>query len=260
MNPFLQIDRKALRQNARAIMEYVGTPVIGVIKADGYGMSVLEAARAWQESGVNMLAVSRAGDAFTLRQDGFCGDILMLSPVVEINTLQAMADADVILPVTSQWIASFYSKASIPVRVHIAVDTGMGRFGIRWSDFPLLEHIYRTKNLIFSGIYSHFSSAFERKYRKTKLQLKRFLDVCQKLEKAGFPIGMRHIANSCGALRFPETRLDAVRIGSALTGRLCAKVPIALKPAAICMAQVAERKRLLPGDTVGYASVCRIKA
>ena len=70
---------------------------------------------------------------------------------------------------------------------------------------------------------------------------------------------MRHIANSCAALRFPQTRLDAVRVGSALVGRLPVPVPISLKRVGMFHAMVVDRRRLLRGQTVGYASICRLK-
>ena len=79
------------------------------------------------------------------------------------------------------------------------------------------------------------------------------------LRAAGCPIGIRHIANSNAALRFPQTRLDAVRVGSALTGRLFPKPPIPLRPAARYLAQVVECKTLQKGDTTGYAAVCRVQ-
>ena len=261
MYPYLQVDRNALTRNAFAVKEYVGVPVIGVVKSDGYGVSLMEAAKAWMKAGVNMLAVSQSEDAIALRRGGFRGEILLLSPVADVETLGSMVNARVILPVTSAEIARFYScNSRYPVRVHVAVDTGMGRFGIHWADDAQLTQVYEMENLRFLGIYSHFSSSFEKSFRRTQRQLYRFLDVCKRLKDKGYSIGMRHIANSCAALRFPETRLDAVRIGSALVGQVCAPVPLALERVAVCMAQVVDRKCLQPGDTTGYASLCCVKS
>ncbi len=260
MYPYLQVDCGALRRNAARIVEYVHAPVIGVVKSDGYGVSLTEAARAWMESGVTMLAVSQSEDVRQLRQDGFEGDILLLSPVADRETLQSMVKANAILPVTSLDSAFFYSQNSpVPVRVHVAIDTGMGRFGIHWADDDVLDQIYTTENLRFLGIYSHFSASFEKGFRKTQRQLDRFLNTCQRLKSRGYPLGIRHIANSCAALRFPQTRLDAVRIGSALVGRVCTPVPVALEQVAVCVAQVVDRRFLQPGDTTGYASVCTVR-
>lgn len=260
MYPYLQVDRSALRRNASMIKEYVGVPVIGVVKSDGYGVSLMEAARAWMKAGVSMLAVSQSEDVNALRRGGFQGEILLLSPVADVKTLEEMVQAQAILPVTSAEIAEFYSENSrYPVRVHVAVDTGMGRFGIHWADNIQLSRVYETDNLIFQGIYSHFSSSFEKSFRRTERQLIRFLDTCKRLREKGYSVGIRHIANSCAALRFPQARLDAVRIGSALVGQVSAPVPLKLERVAVCMAQVVDRKLLQPGDTTGYASLCSVK-
>lgn len=260
MYPYLQVDTAALRHNAAEIKKYVGVPVIGVVKCDGYGVSVAAAARAWMSAGVNMLAISQPKDAEKLRKCGFGGDILLLSPVTDRKLLHKMLHMQVILPVTSLQTAKLYSESChTPVRVHVAVDTGMGRFGIHWAEREIFSEVYQTDNLRFDGIYSHFAASFEKRFRKTAKQLDRFLDLCSWLKGEGYSIGIRHIANSCAALRFPQTRLDAVRIGSALVGQLCAKTPLRLLPAAVCKAPVLEQKCLLPGDTTGYASLCRIR-
>ncbi len=260
MYPYLRVDRSALERNAAVITEYVKTPVIGVVKSDGCGVSLLGAVYAWQKAGVDMFAVSQSEDVLTLRRKGIRSDILLLSPVADVQTLDAMVMANAILPITSLASACFYSENSmLPVRVHVAVDTGMGRFGIHWADDVTLQQVYEMGNLRFEGIYSHFSASFEKGFRKTQRQLDRFLNTCQRLKSRNYPIGMRHIANSCAALRFPDTRLDAVRIGSALVGQVCAPVPVSLEPVAVCVAQVVDRKCLLPGDTTGYASLCVTK-
>lgn len=91
-------------------------------------------------------------------------------------------------------------------------------------------------------------------------QLERFLSAVSALERAGISVGTRHIANSCAALRFPETRLDAVRSGSALVGRLLASIPVQLKRVGVYKASVVDRRTLRRGDTTGYSSICAMKA
>ena len=255
----IEISRAALDHNAAAITEEVSVPVIGVVKCDGYGVPLAEAAAAWDRAGAFMLSVSRPEEALVLRQWGYHKDILLLSPVADGDTLTQMLQNDVILTVSSFQNAQFYSLYSFGVfpRVHIAVDTGMGRFGIPWRDIYQLQSVYFLAGLRFEGIYSHFSQSFEEKYRYTKQQLERFLQVTDALQIAGFSVGIRHIANTNAALRFSETRLDAVRIGSGLVGISCGDMP--LLPVKTNYAQVVECKFLSPGDTIGYGGHCLIK-
>lgn len=258
---YLEISRSDLADNARTIAQHVGVPVIGVVKCDGYGVSGPEAAAAWTAAGAAALAVSEPAEAFALRRAGFEQDILLLAPTADRTLLDALLDAGIILTVSGPASARLYAQCAggRAVRAHTAVDTGMGRFGTRWTDTEELLEIYRTEGIRFEGIFSHFSASFEQGSGQTMLQLERFLSAVAALEGQGIDVGVRHIANSCAALRFPETRLDAVRIGSALVGRLPVSVPVELKKTGTLRAMVADRRTLRKGDTTGYASICRMK-
>lgn len=258
---YLEISRNALRRNAAAVCRAVEVPVIGILKCDGYGVTIPEAAAAWQAAGVTMFGVSRPEEALILRRFGFTEDVLLLSPIFDEEILQEMVAHHVILTVSSFENARFYSLNAprFPIRVHVAVDTGMGRFGIRWTDTAQLEAVYALTALNVEGIFSHFSRAFEKEYQQTGLQLTRFLHTTQALQAAGHAVGMRHIAGSCAALRFPDTRLDAVRIGSALVGRLPIQVPVLLEQVSVFKARVVDCRSFQPGDTTGYGSYCIIR-
>lgn len=258
---YLEISRADLRANAAAVVQAVGVPVIGVVKCDGYGVSGSEAAQAWVSAGVTTLAVSDPAEAFSLRRAGFTQDILLLAPVADTPLLDALIEADIILTVSGPDCARRYAACANerPVRVHVAVDTGMGRFGSRWTDLAALRAVYEVPGLTFEGIFSHFSASFEQGSTRTTEQLHRFESAVSALRADGIEVGTRHIANSCAALRFPEARLDAVRVGSALVGRLPASVPVELKRVGQFKASVVDRRTLLKGDTTGYASICRLK-
>ena len=259
---YLEISRDDLAANARAVTEYVGVPVIGVVKCDGYGVSGPEAVAAWVSAGVKTLAVSDPAEAFALRRAGFAEqDILLLAPVGDGGLLDALIAANVILTVSGPACARLYAqhRGEQDVRVHVAVDTGMGRFGTRWTETDELLEIYRTGGLAFEGIFSHFAASFECGNERTTEQLRRFRSALDALERNGVQPGLRHMANSCAALRFPETRLDAVRVGSALVGRLPVKTPVELKKVGVFKAGVVDRRVLRKGDTSGYASICKMK-
>lgn len=257
---FMQIDTAALERNAKAAAEAVQVPVIAVVKMDGYGVGIETAAKAWQAAGANMFAVSESREALALRQAGVTEDILLMAPVADRGILERLLEAGVILTVSDVENAKFYAdnRGARSLRVHVKVDTGMGRFGIRWDDGAILQ-VYGMEGLRIEGIYSHFGKSFEKKYNLTGKQLARFLLAVKAVEDAGFAPGMRHIANSCAALRFPQTRLDAVRLGSVLVGALLAPVPLKLEVVHSFHAQVVAIQQLKKGDTLGYASVCKAK-
>ena len=258
---YLEISRQVLEENAKTVAAYVGVPVIGVVKYDGCGVGIVEAAYAWQKARVSMFAVSESCEALALRQAGFREDILLMAPVADPEELKELLANNIILTVSDLKNACFYrdNRDGATVRAHVKVDAGMGRFGVRWTDLQQLKAIYELDGLSFEGIFSHFSKSFEKKYQITKEQLDRFLSAVKALTEAGINVGMRHMANSCAALRFPETRLDAVRVGSALVGGLLAPVPVTLKTPHVCKARVVAVKNLEKGDTMGYAAVCKTK-
>lgn len=267
---YLEISRSALLHNAETVIGAVGVPVMGVLKCDGYGVSIEEGARIWDKAGAAMFAVSEPKEALTLHGLGLGKDIVLLAPVADPAIIRDLVRAGVILTVSDLDGAKRYldvmqaDKAGAagelsPIRVHVAVDTGMGRFGIRINDTAQMKQVYRLPELQCEGIFSHFSQSFEAEYSRTKEQFDRFMKALDALKADGISVGMRHIANSCAALRFPETRLDAVRIGSALVGALPVKVSVPLKRAAVYKAQVVAVKTLMPGDSTGYACDYRAK-
>ena len=245
---YMQIDRAVLARNAKACVEHVQVPVIAVVKFDGYGLGIAAAAKAWQAAGVTTFAVSESWEALALRQAGFTEDILLMAPVADKQVLVQLLEQGVILTVSDLDNAKFYleNRGNQSLRVHVKVDTGMGRFGLRWDD-PALVAVYGLEGLQIEGIYSHFAKSFEKKYDLTGRQLARFLLAVKAVEDAGYKPGIRHIANSCAALRFPQTRLDAVRLGSALVGAFLAPVPLKLETAHGFQAQVVAVKELKKG-------------
>lgn len=255
---FIEISREILQTNAKAVVDAVKVPVIGVLKFDGYFIGIAEAAKAWQSAGVTMFAVSESWEALQLRQDGFTEDILLMAPVADEKTLRELVAANIILTVSDLENAKFYQRCGAK-RVHVKVDTGMGRFGVDYRDMAQIREIYGLEGFCFEGIYSHFGKAYEKEYKLCKLQMERFVKVLRTLEESGVAVGMRHIASSAAALRFPETWLDAVRVGSALVDGLLCGVPVKLQKAHVCHARVMAVKQLQPGDTLGYGSVCKAK-
>lgn len=261
LSNYIEISQSALHHNAKTVRDAVQVPVIGILKCKGYGVTVLEAAAAWRDAGACMFGVSRPEEAAELRRAGYSEDILLLTPIPDVKTLCQMIENKIILTVGSLADARLYSLYSFsePIQVHIAVDTGMGRFGIHWEDILQIKAVYSISGLRVTGIFSHFAKSYEKHYRFTEKQLKRFLRVTDSLQADGITPGLRHIANSSAALRFSQTRLDAVRIGSALVRQPLKVSAVCIQPVAAFYAQVVACKYFQPGDRYGYGLLCRIK-
>jgi len=257
MQNCLCVNRADLLHNARLVQEQVKTPIIAVVKCNGYGVSLALAAEAWYASGVRFFGVSEPQEALALRTLYDDIQILLMSPVAEPQTILALAENNIIFTVTSADSAQTLLQCAGEnvVCAHVKIDTGMGRFGIRHDDLAALDALYAVQGINYSGIFSHFALSFEAAYGQTKTQLARFQAALDYLDGKGIAAGLRHIANSAAAIRFPETRLDAVRIGSALVGRLAAQTTLPLKKVGTFHAQVVGIIELKKGDTSGYGQV-----
>lgn len=262
MQTYLSISESKLNENASLIVDHAKSPIIAVVKCNGYGIGIENAVNAWIKAGVRFFAVAEPIEAFMIAEMGLDNiDILLLSPCADEKTIIKLADMNVIFTVSNKQSAELLTKCANgrKIRAHVKVDTGMGRFGESYRNIEKIKSIYSVKEIDFCGIFSHFALSFEQKYENTKIQLERFLNVVKKLENSGINVGMRHIANSCAALLYDETKLDAVRIGSALVGRTMKQTPIRLNKIGVLKAQVVDVKTLEKGDTSGYAMIYKSK-
>jgi len=214
----------------------VNVPVIAVVKADAYGHGAIPVTRALHQSGVETFAVASLDEALELRE------ILPLS--TEILVFGGVEEGRENLYRESNITASHFDELPLPegVKVHLKVDTGMGRLGIRWDRLPG-DFVKENGNV--TGVYSHFSSA-DSSPEYTRRQLERFNNAT-----GSFPV-RRHISNSAG-LRFPEANLDAVRPGLALYGIAPCPELDGLKPALRWKARILAVKDLPKGSPVGYS-------
>lgn len=229
----LTIDLGAIRRNAGTLLRALaGAELWAVVKADGYGHGAADAGAAALGAGATALCVATVPEALALRRALGSPRILVMGPASSREIADAR-DAGLELVV---------ADGEIPegVRVHLKLDTGMGRWGLAELPAPTREVV---------GLMSHFASA-DCDEAFTELQIELF-----RAATAGWPDLARHIANSAGALRYPAARFDAARCGIALYGvSPFGESPAAdgLEPALRWDSQLAQVKLLQPGDSTGY--------
>ncbi len=256
----LIINKADLFDNAKKICDFVENDVIGIVKMNGYGIGLKNAVLAWYDAGVRTFGVSTVEEAREfLSLDFEDAKVMLLAPVYDENIIKELSDNGVILTVENSSHAKLVADVSSGASVQVKIDVGMGRFGENSDNLDKILEIYETENLQFYGIFAHFSASFEKEYKLTKIQLERFKKVLSFLEEKGIKVGLRHIANSAAALRFKDTHFDAVRVGSALVGRLSCTTPLKLNKIGVLEAEVVSLKKLNKGQTSGYASIFKAK-
>ncbi len=226
---WISVSRSALRHNFQAVRSLLAqgtvTPpqIIAVVKANAFGHGAGETAQIFQDAGADFFAVTTPAEALELRAAGISGRILVFLPPLpeQIGTLLA-ADIDLTVGAAAdvEAVANAARTVAQDARVHLKVDTGMGRLGALPPEaLALGQQIAGTPALCFAGIYTHFARALEKDETAARRQFDEFDRVLRGLEHAGINPGLRHCANSAALVRFPDLRLDAVRPGTILYGQ-----------------------------------------
>jgi alanine racemase len=229
----LEIDLGALRRNVRTLLrELDGVELWAVVKADAYGHGAVDIAGAALGAGATALCVATVPEALRLRPQFTQARIIVMGPT-EGREIGEARDAGIELVVSDEAVPA-------GVRVHVKLDTGMGRWGLSELAAAPAEVV---------GLMSHLASA-DCDEDFTRAQVERFVQAT-----SGYAHLTRHLANSAGALRFPEARLDAVRCGIALYGLSPFGTDPAddgLEPVLRWRSHLAQVRRLEPGESTGY--------
>jgi alanine racemase len=240
-----RIDTGAIERNcARLAAAVAPARLCAVVKADGYGHGAVPAARAAQRGGAAWLAVATAAEAAGLRGAGVDGPVLVMGALSDEELAVALAaGADVVA-----WCEAFVAKLGAGARVHVKLDTGMGRLGTRDPDEATRVAEGTGDRLV--GLMTHFATADEDDQSFVDEQLATFRRWVDR-----HPDTLVHAANSAAALRRPDARFGMVRCGIAIYGLDPYHRDPAdheLEPALELASYVAEVKRCEPGQSAGY--------
>ena len=247
-----RVDLGAIERNAARLAAVAGPAALcAVVKGDGYGHGMVPAARAALAGGASWLAVATAEEARGLREAGIEGPVLVMGALSPEELEVALAArADVVA-----WRESFVARLAPETRVHVKLDTGMGRLGTRDADEAtrVAEAVAARGDLRLVGAMTHFATADDDPAFMAE-QLARFTPWAQAL-KAAHPELVVHAANSAATLREPAARFDLVRCGIAVYGMDPFHADPAehgLEPALSLVSYVAEVKTAAPGESAGY--------
>jgi len=254
----LVVDKKRIRANMVKIRERAGgAAVYAVLKGDAYGLGLLPVAELLREDGVSRFALTEVEDAMALRKAGFVNEeILMLRSTTEQAYIEALAEYNLVGTIGSNDAAlalvGIADKNRTVIEAHVKIDTGMGRYGFLPSETEKIYSMYKyLSNVALTGIYTHFSRAYDSE-RTTRAQADAFMAVVNDLRGRGVEPGIVHAANSSALFRYDFCNFDAVRVGSAITGRLPTNYNFGLQRVGYIESKVAEVRWLPKGCTIGY--------
>ena len=265
----LLIDLDAVATNLKTMKARVGQAmVMGVVKADAYGHGMIPAARKLEAAGVDYLGVADVSEALELRDAGIDLPILAWLHDPRETFVRAVA-AGIELGVANveqlERVAKAAEHLGRVARVHLKVDTGLGRNGASAAEWPAV--LKTAHGLVAEGfiqvvaIFSHLSCTSE---ADDLLQIERFESACQAARDAQIDFELRHLTASDGSLRYPQAHYEMVRLGIALYGLSPFtenhSSDFGLMPAMTATALVTQVKRVEAGHGVSYGYLHRTQA
>lgn len=262
----LEIDLDNLAYNMKQVAKIVkeGTLITAIVKANGYGHGAIDVAKVFLENGAHRLAVSTLEEGIELRKGGIDVPILLLNHTFP-ERYDDILYYDLIPSIYRYNDAIELSKEAVKlekiVKIHIKIDTGMGRIGflpIEDSIKDIIE-ISKLPNIEIEGMFSHFARADEEDKSHVKEQYKRFSWVTDRLEENNIYIPIKHISNSAGIMDTPEYNMDMVRAGIILYGYYPSdevmKDRLKLKPAMTLKSYISNIKIVEEGAGIGYNQI-----
>lgn len=256
------VEREAVLHNLDVLLKKAkGTPIWAVLKGNGYGLGVGPMAALCWERGIRRFAVTELSEARILRSAYAGAQILMLRPTTDPGELTELLELEVIATIGSAEDAAALNglagQRDMVAEAHVKIDTGMGRYGFLPTELEKILSVYQyNDHIAVSGIYTHFHSAFCSE-KATFAQYEVFQKVVKAIEEAGIEPGAPHCCNSNAFLRWPELKMEGVRIGSALVGRVPVKA--GLRRVGWCEATVDELRWLPAGHTCGYGAAWKAR-
>ena len=261
-----EIDLDALAHNLRVIRERVGpaVKVLAAVKANAYGHGAVECSKRLDREGVDWFGVALPEEGIELRTAGISKPILCMGGIwagqeslcVQQNLTPVMYRLDSV-----EMLDRAGGHAQKTIDVHVKIDTGMGRLGVRVDDVPgFCTALKRFKNIRVDGLMTHLASADDEQQNAfTMQQLQRFEKAVTTFRDHGFKPSYIHAANSAGLFTFAESRANMVRPGGTLYGftRDVLSPNIEepkLRPVMSLYSRIMLLKRVPKGEKLGYGS------
>ena len=260
-----EINLDHLAFNFRSVRRFVGENIMfmAVVKADAYGHCAPVCAKKLEGEGIDWFGVALPEEGLELRQAGISKPVLCLGSFW--NGQENLLLKHDLTPVVYQIEqAESYQRAAVErgiiAAVHVKIDTGMGRIGVRFDEVSeFAEKLKSLRNLRVEGIMTHFAAADNLQENDfTTLQIERFDESVAIFEALGFRPIYKDLANSPGAIAHPRSRGNLVRLGGVLYGLgddvLPSEIDLPkLKPVMSIHSQIAHLKRVPAGETIGYS-------
>lgn len=263
-NAYLEVDSNAIKHNTDLFRKALHdtTKIISVIKANGYGLGMVQIAQLQETMGIDMFAVLDVEQGQRLRNAGITTPILLLGAILEDN-FSLLNEYDLIQVAFSYEGANRLNQYALDhnqkIKVHVKVDTGLNRLGT--NSYEEIYEMYQMEGLDVLGIYTHFiesQNESEAGIALSQKQIESFNTILDKLKKSGVNPGLTHMQNSPSVLTFGDLGYDAVRCGMIMFGlfhpsQYQKALDLGYESVIQFKTHIGLIRDVKPGDTIGYA-------
>lgn len=259
---WLEIDLSAIAHNTRLIRQIIGPTclLMSVVKANAYGHGAIQISKTVLQAGADRLAVASLTEALELRDNGIRAPLLVLgytppyqvAEAIHANVTLTVFDYDVAQALNNE---AFSRCRSVPI--HIKVNTGMNRLGLKPEDTSkFIMNMAALQQIEVEGIFTHFATADQLDHSFMLAQFEKFDKLLQSLERSGIRPPIAHAANSAATIILPKSHLQMIRAGIATYGlhpdKDAVRLPDNFMPALTWKAMIAQVSTLQRGDSVSY--------
>jgi alanine racemase len=260
---WVEINLDAIEHNVKQFKEKLNSDCrfMAVVKADGYGHGAVEVAQAALKGGADYLGVAFLDEALQLRNACITAPILILGYTAP-QYIEPAIKNDITITLFSEEVLDSViehaKKLGKQAKVHLKVDTGMGRIGVQTKEeaLKLAKKALSSDSIVLEGIFTHFAAADSADPSYTRQQFSNFMEIINYLHDHKIEVPIKHCCNSAGTMNFPEFHLDMVRVGISLYGLLpspdVAHKAFALRQALTFKTKIASLKQVERGQAISY--------
>lgn len=257
------VDTDALKNNYDVIRKKVrdDTVIYLVVKGNAYGLDTKLYVSEMVSLGARHFATADIDDAVYIKNFCHNAEVLLMTPINSESIAQTVVKHGIVASVENEEGARLIGNfAKEPHPVHIKIDVGFGRYGVRADDIHELENICKTQGIQIDGVFTHLPKSADKHKKETLKMLDGFFECVSYIKELGADPKRIHMLGSVGVFRFFDERSTAVRVGSAMTGRMPGIAhSTSLKNVATLECSVNSIKNIKKGEFVGYSGLYKAK-
>ncbi|RXJ01968.1 alanine racemase [Anaerobacillus alkaliphilus] len=262
---WVEVNLDAIEHNVKSIKKNLdhGVKLMAAVKANGYGHGAVQVAKTAIQAGADYLGVAILDEAIALRKAGITEPILVLGWVRPSDVNLACKNNIALTVFQQEWLeqANEILKPNLHCTLHLKIDTGMGRIGIRTKNEgkAVIDYINKHQKFSLEGVYTHFATSDEQNLDYFNLQYQRFLEMLDWLETLGMNIPYIHCGNSAATIRFPSKMFSMTRVGIAMYGlapskEMEADIPFQLEEAFSLHSKIIHVKEVSSNEGISYGA------